>query len=111
MANETIRGNIVDAINELNKLLEICQDSNQCFEIRIKIRELYQRLDRVIVASLDASTPEFSDAIKALKDLTKEAINAKTKLDKVATVINKAATAIGKVEKLVTNVSGVLKIV
>lgn len=111
MANETIRGNIVDAINEMNKLLEVCKDDNQCFEIRIKIRELFQRLDRVIIASLDATTPEFSDAISALKDLTNEAKRAKTKLDKVATVINKAATAIGKVEKLVTNVSGVLKIV
>lgn len=108
MSTQTIRGNLVDAINELNKLLEVCPDENQCFEIRIKIRELFQRLDRVIIATLDSSTVEFDDAIDALQDLTKEAKTAKTKLDKVADVINKAAVAVGKVEKLVKNVTGVL---
>lgn len=108
MTDETIRGNLVDAINELNKLLEVCTDSNQCFEIRIKIRELYQRLDRVIVATLDSSTAEFDAAIVALQDLTKAATKAKDNLNKVATVLKKAATAISKVEKLVTNVAGVL---
>jgi len=110
MSTQTIRGNLVDAINELNKLLEVCTDENQCFEIRIKIRELFQRLDRVIIATLDSSTVEFDDAIKSLQDLTKEAKTAKTKLDKVAEVINKAAIAVGKVEKLVKNVAGVLPI-
>lgn len=110
MPVNTIRGNLVDAINEITKLLEVCDDSNQCFEIRIKIRELFQRLDRVIVASLDPTTAEFDEAIKALQSLTKAAIEAKTKLNKVAEVINKAATAIGKVEKLVKNVAGVLAI-
>ncbi|OGB22443.1 MAG: hypothetical protein A3I66_04025 [Burkholderiales bacterium RIFCSPLOWO2_02_FULL_57_36] len=110
MPNQTIRGNLVDAINELNKLLEICPDENQCFEIRIKIRELFQRLDRVIIATLDSSTMEFDEAIKALQALTKEAEKAKTQLDRVAEVINKAAKAVAKVEKLVKNVTGVLAI-
>lgn len=110
MPDNTIRGNLVDAINEMTKLLEVCEDSNQCFEIRIKIRELFQRLDRVIVASLDSTTPEFNEAIKALRSLTKAAADAKSKLDKVTDVLNKAATAIGKVEKLVKNVTGVLAV-
>jgi uncharacterized protein (UPF0147 family) len=107
---QTIRGNLVDAINELSKLLEVCEDPNQCFEIRIKIRELFQRLDRVIVASLDRTTPEFDEAITALQTLTKAAVEARTKLEKVASVITKAATAVAKVEKLVKNVVGVLAI-
>ena len=109
MSDNTIRGNIVDAINEMTKLLDICEDENQCFEIRIKIKELFQRLDRVIVASLDSTTPDFDDAIKALQSLTKQATDAKASLDKVAAVINKAAIAIGKVEKLVSNVTGAIK--
>lgn len=107
---ETIRVNLVNAINEMNKLLEVCNDENQKFEIRIKIRELFQRLDRVIVATLDSGTPEFAEAIESLKSLTAKAIEAKQSLDKVAETINKAAEAIGKVEKLVKNVVGVLAI-
>lgn len=110
MSNETIRGNLVDAINELNKLLEVCNNENQKFEIRIKIRELYQRLDRAIVATLDATSTEFAEAITALKLLTGKAIEAKNDIDKVAEVIDNAAEAIGKVEKLVKNVAGVLAI-
>lgn len=108
MSSNTIRGNLVDALNEMTKLLEVCENRDQCFEIRIKIRELFQSLDRVIAASLDSTTPDFDDAIKALQSLTNEATEAKRKLDKVAVVINKAATAIGKVEKLVRNVTGIL---
>ncbi len=35
----------------------------------IKIRELFQRLDRVIVATLDSGTPECNEAITSLKAL------------------------------------------
>ena len=70
MSDNTIRGNLVDAINEMTKVLDLCEDPNQCFEIKIKIRELFHRLDRVIVASLDPTTEEFEDAIKALQVLT-----------------------------------------
>lgn len=110
MSKETIRKNLVDSINEMTHLLEVCQDSNQQFELRIKIRELFQRLDRVIVATLDSSTQEFTDAIDALKALTKKAKRAKNDLGKVAETINKAAEAVEKVEKLVKNIVGVLAI-
>lgn len=110
MSNETIRVNLVNAINEMSKLLEVCNDENQKFELRIKIRELFQRLDRVIVATLDSGTPEFDEAIKSLKSLTAKAIEAKQDLDKIAVTITKAAKAIGKVEKLLKNVVGVLAI-
>lgn len=110
MSEETVRKNLVDSINEMTRLLEICEDSNQRFELRIKIRELFQRLDRVIVATLDSSTHEFKDAISALQKLTKKAKEAREDLDKVADAINKAADALGKVEKLVKNVAGVMAI-
>ena len=110
MSNETIRGNLVNAINEMTRLLEVCNDENEKFELRIKIRELFQRLDRVIVATLDSGTPEFAEAVESLKSLTAKAIEAKNDLEKVADTINKASEAIGKVEKLVKNVVGVLAI-
>lgn len=62
------------------------------------------------MATLDSTTTEFQNAITALKSLTDIAIEAKRDVDKVAEVINKAAEAIGKVEKLVKNVAGVLAI-
>lgn len=110
MAKETVRKNLVDAINELTKLLEVCKDPNERFELRIKIRELFQRLDRVIVATLDSETPEFSEAVESLKALTKKAKEARAHLDKVADTINAAGEAINKVEKLVKNIAGVLAI-
>jgi hypothetical protein len=82
MSTETIRVNLVNAINEMSKLLEVCNDENQKFEIRIKIRELFQRLDRVFVATLESGTPEFDEAIKSLKSLTKKAIEAKRDVSK-----------------------------
>ncbi len=110
MSNETIRGNLVDAINEMTRLLEVCNDDNQKFDLRIKIRELFQRLDRVIVATLVSGTPEFEEAIESLKSLVAKANEAKQDLEKVNETINKATEAIGKVEKLVKNVVGVLPI-
>ena len=111
MGNETIRINLVDAINEMSRLLEVCEDPNEQFEIRLKIRELFQRLDRIIVTVItDTGTSEFNDAIKALKALTKQAKKAKKNLEKVEATIKKATNAINKVEKLVTGVAGVLPI-
>lgn len=111
MANETVRANLIDAINEMTRLLEVCPDSNLQFEIRIRIRELFQRLDRVIVATLDSGTQEFADAIASLQTLTAAAIEAKSDITRISETVNHAADAIRKVEKLVKNVTGVLKIV
>ncbi|GEM_PF-3063824 len=110
MTNETIRRHLVDAIQELTRLLEVCEESNQRFAIRIKIRELFHKLDRVIIASLNAQSPQFAEAITALKALTKEAKKARTNLNRVASTLKKATKALGKVEKLIKGVAGVLAI-
>ena len=106
MSNETIRNNLVDSINELNHLLEVCQDSDQKFAIRMKTRELFQCLDKVIAATLDSSTQEFNDAIESLQVLTSEAKEAKADLNKIAETVKRAEDALGKVETLVKNVAG-----
>ncbi|MEJ1355966.1 MAG: hypothetical protein RPU91_13925 [Candidatus Sedimenticola sp. (ex Thyasira tokunagai)] len=110
MSNNTIRRNLIDAINEMTQLLEACNDADQKFKIRIKIRELFHELDKVIVATLDSGTDEFKEALKSLKELTKQAKEARDDLEKVAKTINKAAKAIGKVEKLVKGVVGVIAV-
>ena len=110
MSDETIRKNLIDAINEMTRLLEACNDPDEKFKIRIKIRELFHELDKVIVATLDSGTDEFNEALKSLKELTKKANEARDDLEKVAEVINKAAEAVGKVEKTVKGVVGVLAI-
>ncbi len=111
MSNDTIRKHLIDAINEMSKLLELSTDSNQKFELRIKIRELFHRLDRVIIASLNPATAEFNDAIESLKELTNQAKEAQVNLGKTIGIINKATKAIQKVEKLVKNIAGVMVIV
>ncbi|EPJ43582.1 MAG: hypothetical protein OFPII_40740 [Osedax symbiont Rs1] len=108
MSNDTIRKHLIDAINEMSKLLELSTDSNQKFELRIKIRELFHRLDRVIIASLNPATAEFNDAIESLKELTNQAKEAQVNLGKTIGIINKATKAIQKVEKLVKNIAGVM---
>ena len=110
MSNETIRKNLIDAINEMTQLLEVCNDTDEKFKIRIKIRELFHELDKVIVATLDSGTVEFNEALKSLKELTREAKEAHDDLEKVAKTINKAAEAIGKVEKLVKGIVGVIAV-
>ena len=85
-------------------------DANQQFEVRLKIRELYHRLDRVIISTLVSGSDDFKAAIEALDDLTKQAKAAKKEIDKIPETIKSATKAIKKVEKLVKGVTGVLKI-
>lgn len=110
MSSKTIRSSLIDAINEMTQLLENSDDANQRFEIRIKIRELYHRLDRVIISSLEPGTDSFKAAIEALNELTKQAKAAKKDIEKIPDTIKSATKAIKKVEKLVKGVTGVLTI-
>lgn len=109
MSNETLRGNLVDSINKMTRLLEICP-AHQRFELRAMIRELMQRLDRVLVATLDSATPEFAAAIASLHDLKKKAEHAKADLEEVAATIEQAAVAVDRLEEVVRNVVGVMAI-
>lgn len=111
MASKTVRSSLIDAINEMTQLLEKADDANQQFEIRLKIRELYHKLDRVIISTLTYGSDDFIAAIEAIDELTKQAKSAKKSIDKIPETIKSANKAIKKVEKLVKGVVGVLKIV
>lgn len=110
MSNDTIRNGLIDAINEMTRLLEHCDDPNQAFELRIKIRELFHQLDRVIVATLDAATPQFNEALTTLNELTASARKSRQNIDNVSATITKAAETVAKVEKVIKGVVGVLAI-
>ena len=110
MSNETIRQGLVDAINEIARLLEHCDDPNLAFELKIKKMELFHELDLVIVTTLTAGTADFNHALASLTELTAAAKAAKDDVNKIAVTINKAAEAVGRVAKLVKGVVGVLAI-
>lgn len=110
MSNETdiIRNNLLDAINELTGLLEVCTDADQQFALRIKIRDLSRQLDQVTVAALDGGSPAFIAAIASIQTLTEQAKTAKEDLQRVAETINKAAQVLASIETLVKNAVGLM---
>lgn len=108
MADETIRNNLVNAINDMTRLLETSISDDQRFELRLKIRELFRRLDQVVVATLESGTPEFDDALASIKSLSRTSREAKEDLGKLEEVLTRATETVAKVEKLVKNVVGVM---
>ena len=103
MKDETLRQHIVDAINDLTQLLELCEDPDQRQALRLKIRELFIQLDEIIVAKIDNDSHAFSEAITALQTLSTQAQEAAEDLEIVATTLSKAADVIEKISKLAKN--------
>ncbi len=97
----TIRGSIADAINELNKLLLKTSDPGEQKKIR-KLRKIYIALfEEVIKQEIKRGTQEFKEAIEALDNARKEAIEAKKNIDKIAEAIKKAVAAAKAVDRIV----------
>jgi predicted phage-related endonuclease len=109
MPENTLRAEILAALAELDMLLEVCEDAEQSYTLRIYMRELSAQLDASILANLNAATPDFEAALTALRELTDEAKQAKSKLDRVVEVINKAAKVVGRLERLAKTVHKTLK--
>jgi hypothetical protein len=64
---ETLRANISDAVNELNKLLRKTTDPEEEQRIR-KLRRIYFALwEEVIEQEIDSRTPEFKEAIDSYR--------------------------------------------
>jgi predicted metal-dependent hydrolase len=111
MATETLTENLAKSINEITRLIYLTEDENKKFELKIKKMELFQQLDRVIIAELSNESEAFKEALSAIKELTQKAMEAKKDLSKIRDTIEKAAKAISKIEKLIKNIAGVLKII
>jgi hypothetical protein len=98
---ETLRGNISDTVNELNKLLLKTTDSEEEKELR-KLRKIYFALwEEVIKQEIDNRTPEFKEAVDSLKAAHDAAVQAKEELQKIPEVINRAVAAGKAVDKIV----------
>lgn len=102
---EPLREELVNSIGEMSALLEVCENPAEKFELRRQVRELFQVLDTVTIESLDSTSPEFREALTSLKSLTSEAKEAKSDLDRIVCATDKAAKALGKLEKLGKNVA------
>jgi len=96
----TLRNSLIDALNELQPLLTSDITDEERTTLRKRIRILYAQLDEVLIQDISDSTDEFNQALAALQNAAKAAVDAKNKIDKVANVINKTADAIGKLEKV-----------
>ena len=98
---ETLRQNLVDAINELNKLILATEDEEIERQIRW-MRKLYvQLLEEVIKQEIASNTVEFQAAIEGLQAAKKAAVEAKEDIEKVAKAIERAVQAAKAVDKVV----------
>lgn len=98
---ETIRSNLSDTLNELNKLLLRTKDPEQRRLIRKLRRILFMLFEEVIKQEIKTNTIEFEEAIDSLKIAKESAEKAKKDIDKIAEAINKATAAAKAVDKIV----------
>ena len=98
---ETLRGNISDTVNELNKLLLKTTDPEEEGKIG-KLRRIYFSLwEEVIKQDIDSRTHEFKEAIDSLKVAHDAAVQAKEDIAKIAEAINRAVSAAKAVDRIV----------
>ena len=98
---ETLRENIRDTLNELNKLLRKTTDPEEEEKLR-KLRGIYFALwEEVIKQEIDNRTQEFKEAIDSLKVAYDAAVQAKEDLQKVAEAIDRAVSAAKAVDRIV----------
>lgn len=96
----TLRGTIVDTINELNKLLRLTNDEGEKRKLRLLRNFYFNLLTEVLRDDLDSNTDEFKEAIRQLQGAQSSIAEAKNDIAKVAEVINllnKGARAIDRV--------------
>lgn len=99
--NQTLRHGLVDAINELRKLLFQTQDEQEETQIR-KLRNVYfELLEAVIRQEIDRRTQEFTLAVVQLEAARKNAVKAKKDIGMIAEAITSAADAAKTVSRIV----------
>lgn len=104
----TIRGEISDLVNDLNKLRNNIDDLDQRENIQKVLRVLFMLWEEVIRQQLDPNTSAYKFALKSLGEAEKAAKDAIGDINKVAEAIKsaaKAAKAIDEVVKVLVTVS------
>ncbi len=97
----TIRENLVNAINDLNKLLLITETDAQRAQIRIDRLSLYRQLEDVIFAELNHQDEDVKAALEEVESLAGLADEAKRDIQKIEKLFKKVAKAVKAIEKAV----------
>jgi hypothetical protein len=98
---ETLRGNISDLVNILNKLFNNSDDSAEQEQLRKILRILFMLWEEVIRQTLDSKTPAYKTALKSLSEAEKTAKKAMDDISKVADAIKGAVKAAKAVDAVV----------
>lgn len=98
---ETIRQNLVNLINELNKLLILTTDPEEEEKIRRARRVSLSLLEEVIKQEIKSNTREFREAISSLKEAQDAVETAKQDVKKISDAINRTVLAAKAVDKIV----------
>lgn len=105
---ETLRGNLSDTINELNKLLLLSVTEEEDTRLR-QLRRVYKNLwEETILKDLQANSAELQPAIASLQEARQAAVEAVQDSQKVAGAIDKAVKAAKAVDKIVQTGMGLL---
>lgn len=105
---ETIRGNISDLVNVLNKLRNNIGDSAEQEQLQKILRVLFMLWEEVIRQSLDSSTTAYQTALQSLSDAEQTATDALTDIGKTADAIKAAVKAAKAVDAVVGVVGSIL---
>lgn len=98
---ETLRGNLSDTINELNKLLLLSVSEEEDKRLR-QLRRVYKNLwEETILKDLQANSAELQSAIASLQEARQAAVEAVEDSQKVTGAIEKAIKAAKTVDKIV----------
>ncbi|GAB2664122.1 hypothetical protein [Vibrio panuliri] len=105
----TVRQSIVDAINELNKVLPvIANDQAQFSMLMLQRSRLQRQLVLVLSDTLTGSDTDLSDALSALQEATDSAKEAQTDIANVNRMLGKMSKAIKAVGKVIKGISEVV---
>lgn len=96
-----LRTEISELINDINKLLLVCQDEDECNRLRMQRQVLTTQLIEVLEQQINQSTVKYSKTVESLQKAVSLAKDAKQDLDKVSAAIRKVASAINKVEGII----------
>ncbi|MCF7361520.1 hypothetical protein L3V23_05465 [Vibrio sp. A1-b2] len=94
---------LVKTIKITNRNIPILSDEKRRIA-ELTVIEAINKLELLIKGKSTASSQEQQEALDALKEITKEATEAKNDIAKISNAIDKLAGAINKVEKVASKV-------
>jgi len=106
--DNTLRGNISDLVNTLNKLRNNIGDPVQQEQLQKILRILFMLWEEVIRQTIDSNTPSYKAALQSLTDAEKAASEAIDDAKKVAETINTAVKAAKAVDAVIGIIGPIL---